>query len=239
MNTRLNSGVFLFIAFIINIIFLAVISISLYRILCRPDLDIFFTQATLLNERFTVLYSECHRLYLHSERYKLSSIWIVDYDFYLCEEQVSVSLLSVTNVSMRIIANCIVDMHGLQLPYAHLRNFTDVVEVKFFTKVNSFTHLEFYCLQDSIFLVSNDTALVFFRLATFADKELSCIVVFLVSPSSLMPSLTKLQCFCFDNIFISSVDSIELPVIFSIDRSLISFFNKKLNFLFFYLLLEK
>ncbi|NCP98189.1 hypothetical protein GW820_04865 [archaeon] len=114
-----------------------------------------------------------------------------------------------------------------------------MVEVKFFTKVNSFNYITFFCLQDSIFLISNDTTLVFFRITTPENSDISCIVIFLVSPDILMTSLTKLQCFCFDNFFLSSKDSVDLPVIFSIDLTMITSVMKKLNLLFFYLLLEK
>jgi len=226
---------FFYLLFILNIIFLSIISISLYKLLCRPDLDIFYTRSDDSYLSFSTFYN-----IQYNSMEMLSSFTGFQTDnFFLTVTKLSFlkSFLFYETKFMNLFYY--LDYIGDYFSSVVFSKFNEIVEVKFFTKVNSFTHVDFFCLQDSIFLVSNDTTLIFFRIITPDNQDISCIVVFLISPSSLTPALTKLQCFCFDNLHISSRESIDLPVIFSIDFNLIPFFSKKLNILFFYLLLEK
>lgn len=226
---------FFYLLFILNIIFLSIISISLYKLLCRPDLDIFYTRSDDSYLLFSVFYNV---QYNSMETLTVFTGFKTD-NFFLAVLKLPF-LKSFTFYETQFMNFFYyINYTGEYFSSVVFSKFNEIVEVKFFTKVNSFTHVEFFCLQDSIFLVSNDTTLVFFRIITPDNQDISCIVVFLISPSSLTPALTKLQCFCFDNLHISSRESIDLPVIFSIDFNLIPFFSKKLNILFFYLLLEK
>lgn len=227
---------------ILNIIFLSLISVSIYKVLCRPDLDIFRLDIDVSNLFSNWFFNEWNCC---NSTTNLQPNFIIYYfiqnPFFLFEQFIDIDNFFILDLKINTISNLKLEkvFYFNSTFQTSLYKYNDVIEVKFFTKINSFRYIEFYCLQDSIFLISNDTTLIFFRISTFESQEFSCIVIFLVSPNSLISCLTKLQCFCFDNIFISSVSSIDLPVIFMLDFNLIFFLNKKLNLLFFYLLLEK
>ena len=235
---QLHRNISFYLLSILNVIFLSVISISLYKILCRADLDIFSSNSLTLksfNNFEDFFYSKVIKLHGNNLFY----LWNSEQKFITLNRINSFQFLNiVNNIYLKQVffyINLLID----DLNWFNNSKFNNIVEVKFFTKVNSFNYITFFCLQDSIFLISNDTTLVFFRITTPENSDISCIVIFLVSPDILMTTLTKLQCFCFDNFFLSSKDSVDLPVIFSIDLTMITSVMKKLNLLFFYLLLEK
>jgi cytochrome c oxidase assembly protein Cox11 len=232
--------VFYFSTFIANILFFSVISISLYRLLCRFDLAIF---DAVKDYSFYIYTSEL--FYFTSIEIRMEMLM----DRYS-------SLFSTSNYLSFITSNSFVNVFkNSEIYFSSILQYSDhclfdeflnsyssyskILEVQFFTRVQSFSHIDFVCLQDNVYLISNDTTLVFFRISTYSKDEVSCIIIFLISPNSYMSALTKLQCFCFDNLLISSNESTDLPVIFNIDFTMLLFLRKKLNLLFFYLLLEK
>jgi cytochrome c oxidase assembly protein Cox11 len=231
---------FYFTTFIINVLFFSVISISLYRLLCRFDLAIF---EAVKASSFYMYSSELFfftpvniGMRLITDKYYLSFSTSNTYSYFASHSVINGFCSSYLTFSSFI-------QYSEHYVFFELKesfySYSKILEVQFFTKVQSFTHIDFLCLQDNVYLISNDTTLVFFRIRTYSEDDISCIIIFLISPSSYMSALTKLQCFCFDNLLLSSNESTDLPVIFNIDFNMLVFFSKKINLLFFYLLLEK
>ena len=239
-KTSVASSVFYFGTFIINILFFSVISISLYRLLCRFDLAIFDS----INDDDSYMYNS-ELFYFNPIDIGMKIITEIHSFVFITSNQfsyyTSTPLINIISISHLHLSNLIQYSEHYLFDEFTDRSFfySKILEVQFFTKVQSFSHIDFICLQDSVYLISNDATLVFFRIRTYSTEDVSCIIIFLVSPSSYMSALTKLQCFCFDNLLISSNESTDLPVIFNIDLNMLIFFSKKINLLFFYLLLEK
>jgi len=231
---------FYFSTFIVNVLFFSVISISLYRLLCRFDLAIFDAMKEY------AFYTYNSELFYFSPINNCMSMLTDHYSwlFTTSNSMTYSTSKSIINIfrSSHIYLSSIMQYSDHYLFDGVIDNsssYSKIIEVQFFTKVQSFSHIYFVCLQDNVFLISNDTTLVFFRISTNSTDDVSCIIIFLISPSSYMSALTKLQCFCFDNLIITGNESIDLPVIFNIDFNMLVFFRKKINLLFFYLLLEK
>jgi len=220
---------------VINVVFLSIFSISLYSLLCRLDLSIFLGQINFnIGTNYHYFVKEVYSYELTNiTTFYSECLWIlsINYDQIIYN---TISSINILNYSFRFFF----------IEYSNtfsslVSNYSMILEVKFFTKVHSITSISFFCLQDNVFISSNETTLIFFRIFTDTEKDISCIIVFLVSPLNLMPALSKLQCFCFDNLFFSKNESLDLPVIFIIDFNFVLSFTNKLSFLFFYLLLEK
>ena len=223
-----------------NIICFVIMTISVYNAFCRIDLSIF-------NETNT---QYCWQ-YFEEIIYKDSPCcnWMSQYSF---SENTLAFLLK--NVNQSFILFLLLETTFSFFEFYEFCNFAietedpiwnksllynSVFEIKFFTKVNSFDYITFECLQDSIFIQSKETALVFFRIYSSSELDISCIIVFLVSPVEVLSNLVKLQCFCFDDMIITNFDSVDLPVIFSLNVVYTISVAKQLDILFFYLFLEK
>lgn len=239
-KTSVASYIFYFGTFITNILFFSIISISLYRLLCRFDLAIFEN----LTDDASYMYSS-ELFYFTPMEIGVQIITEVHSFVFTTSNKfscyTSTPLINIISRYHPHLSSIIQYSEHYFFDELTDRSFvySKILEVHFFTKVQSFSHIDFICLQDSVYLISNDATLVFFRIRTYSTEDVSCIIIFLVSPSSYMSALSKLQCFCFDNLLISSNESTDLPVIFNIDLNMLIFFSKKINLLFFYLLLEK
>jgi|SRR5690606_23672926 len=98
--------------------------------------------------------------------------------------------------------------------------------IYFDTKVIGSNSLVFYALQNKIFVVVGETTLCFFRIINNSDVNIYGIPIYVISPFEFSSFITKVQCFCFEEIFIFPYEIIELPVLFYI--------NSKVSSLLFY-----
>lgn len=93
--------------------------------------------------------------------------------------------------------------------------------VTFFTRVSNFTLLEFVSLQDSILVTPGEPVLVFFRIYNPTGVALTGMSMYFVYPSSVAVFVSKVQCFCFDLLQVKQNESVELPVIFYVDETIL------------------
>ena len=68
---------------------------------------------------------------------------------------------------------------------------------------------------------AGESSLVFFRLYNPSKYSITCVSLYFVYPNEASVYLNKLQCFCFDQLYIHSYESVELPVLFYIDGSIL------------------
>lgn len=92
------------------------------------------------------------------------------------------------------------------------------LEVIFLSHVSNFTLLEFISLQDSIRINPGETGLAFFRIYNPTTFSLSGVSIYFVYPSNISVYVHKIQCFCFDIVNIKSRETVELPILFFIDK---------------------
>ncbi len=107
-------------------------------------------------------------------------------------------------------------------------------------KVSKIGFLEFKPLQESIIVLPGETTLCFFRIYNPSNLELTCLSYYLVFPESSTLYITKLQCFCFNNMLIHGLESVELPILFYIEKDLIKevFFTNKI-YLYYILVIKE
>lgn len=80
-------------------------------------------------------------------------------------------------------------------------------------------------LQEQIYTHVNETTLVFFRMYNPTNNDINGITTYSIYPSIYMPYLTKIQCFCFEQLRIKSNESIDLPVLFFLDKEILREIN--------------
>ena len=101
--------------------------------------------------------------------------------------------------------------------------------IYFDTKVIGSNSLIFYALQNKIFVVVGETTLSFFRITNNYNENIYGIPIYIISPFEFSTFITKIQCFCFEELFIFPYEVIELPVLFYINSNVNSLFLYKNN----------
>lgn len=96
--------------------------------------------------------------------------------------------------------------------------------------------LEFYALQERMFIVEAETSLVLYRMYNPTLFDTVSIVVYCIVPEEYTMNVRKLQCFCFDILYVQPLESIELPVLFYIE-ALENMRKAVKNIMFYYYLL--
>lgn len=90
-----------------------------------------------------------------------------------------------------------------------------ILEVRFQTATTN-NLLEFLSLQNSIFVITDETHLIFCRMYNHANFYISGISIYFVYPSDYLIFFNKIQCFCFEEILLFPFETVDLPVVFYI-----------------------
>lgn len=108
----------------------------------------------------------------------------------------------------------------------------DFIEINFQTSTSNFNFVEFIALQKNIYVVPNESHLIFFRMYNSVSYEITGISIYSVYPNDYLLFFNKIQCFCFEELLLYSYESIDLPVIFYISNDILNhldfFYTNKL-----------
>lgn len=99
----------------------------------------------------------------------------------------------------------------------------DYIEVLFQTSTSNFNFIEFCTLQKYIYVIPNETHLVFFRMYNSVSFDITGISIYLLYPTDYLIYFNKVQCFCFEELLLYPYESIDLPVIFFISNEILNF----------------
>ncbi len=239
---------FFFILTISNMIFFAVMMIALYKLLCSIDLTLLSTIDTIRKVRFSVyeffseFYTENLTFLFSCNTMSIYSSNIYVYVSFLESGYIPICCKYIYNT---VIYPSIIVSDSDSVFYIFGQDslilYSKTLIVRFFSKTHSFDFLDFsfYSLQDKVIVFGNSTTLVFFRIVNKMNYDVSCMVIFLVSPANVIFEFNKLQCFCFEDLLITKGEAVELPVIFRIQQKSLVFLATRPKLLFFYLLIEK
>jgi cytochrome c oxidase assembly protein subunit 11 len=92
--------------------------------------------------------------------------------------------------------------------------------VEFYSNLSADSTILFRPLQDKIVTPYNESTLVFFRIYNPTAHEIHGITTYTLYPYQLSPFFNKLQCFCFEEVSIRPLESLDLPLLFFIDPSI-------------------
>jgi cytochrome c oxidase assembly protein Cox11 len=108
----------------------------------------------------------------------------------------------------------------------------DYIEVLFQTSTSNFNFIEFCTLQKYIYVIPNETHLIFFRMYNSVGVDITGISIYLIYPTDYLVYFNKIQCFCFEELLLYPYESIDLPVIFFVSNDILNnvdfFYSNKL-----------
>lgn len=89
-----------------------------------------------------------------------------------------------------------------------------IYDMRLQSQLFSFFPFFFKPLQTSVLILNQETSLVFFRIWNPNAFDLIGFSTYTVSPLVMSIFLNKVQCFCFENIWIPSLQTYDLPILF-------------------------
>lgn len=111
-----------------------------------------------------------------------------------------------------------------------------IYEVLFSTRCSTKGIIEFYALQERVFVITGETTLVFFRVHNPTTYNISCLTVYFLYPDYLSIYFYKLQCFCFEILHLESKEVLDLPVLFYISHDIVADVRISNKFIVYYVL---
>lgn len=99
----------------------------------------------------------------------------------------------------------------------------EYLEICFQTSCSNYNFVEFFALQKSIYILPNETHLIFFRMYNSVNYEITGISIYLIYPIDYLLFFNKIQCFCFEELLLYPYESIDLPVIFYIMKDILNY----------------
>jgi cytochrome c oxidase assembly protein Cox11 len=213
-NTSKHMFLAIFCIILINAVIYSILTIPIYRIFCNVNMydntQLYFWEGELINSNIYTI-NICNAYQRMNETMHLAYIVIEDY------------------ICMHI------NLHMVRIAYPFIEHMchqaiavvTPYIQVEFVTKSTNVNLVEFNCLQNMVFVSTNETSLVFFRAYNRTTFDIIGMSTYIIYPNDLSIYIIKLECFCYDNIYLRSFETIDLPMLFYIDESI--FFNSKAN----------
>lgn len=223
MHIRFNSILQYVFFFVINIFFFSVLSIYVYKIVCVDSYSITGFEQTLVYKE-TFVYYNAYMLSTLQETYVAN----FNFGFFFFFN----NLFLHNNIT---IYNTFFFYYFLKYENIFFFSSDSFIQLYFFTKVNnSVPFFFFFCLQNYIIVYPGETSLTFFRVRNLNSFSFYGLSIYIIYPSKFSININKLQCFCFSKMYISSQETLDLPVLFFFD-SYIKYIKK--IFLFYLILL--
>jgi len=198
----------LFILFALNMIFFGILNIPLFKYFC--DLPIFDNSETLNGYLFFKSYFliDVENEYFYSYFFSLNN-YIHFFSF----------SMEVKNIFFTIY------FFFVESLFNFLFSSYDYIEVVFQTSVSNYNFVEFSTLQKFIYVMPNETHLIFFRMYNSVGFDVTGISIYLLYPTDYLLFFNKIQCFCFEELYLYPYESIDLPVVFFISDDLLNYLD--------------
>ena len=208
-----------FFLLVINFFFYSIITISLYKFICYDASNYTFFTTFLLNKHVSVLY------FFHD---------IQQTFFFLCFYNYKV--LGVCLSFYISFSFFMLPFYGVEVMYFFFDRFyvfhcniSDLVFLNFYIRSSNLNWIYTISLQKTIILNLNETSLFFFRIYNPSHYTIKLITLYMIYPNDLSLYINKIQCFCFNVMFLFPMELIDLPVLLYILPFGSSFLNSFLN----------
>lgn len=201
-----NNLLILFLTFffllVINFFFYSVITISLYKFICYDTNTNTFFFTFFLDKQVSVLYfffSIGEYFFLCFDSYRLFGVFfpfrLNSFFFFMPFLNIELMYLFFDNF------------------YVVTSNVSDLVFLNFYIRCSNLNWIYTISLQKTIILNFNETSLFFFRIYNPSHYTIKLITLYMIYPNDLSLYINKIQCFCFNVMFLFPMELIDLPVL--------------------------
>ena len=188
---------------IINLFFYSLISIGLYKFICYEK------QSTLL-EAFTAN-KNTNMFYFLEYKHDLFFItnhffYIYYYNFFMKIEMFSFFFNTLTSTKI----DYFFFFYKIDTV---LKKELNLIFLNFYIRSSNLNWVQAISLQKTIIINFNESSLFFFRIYNPSHICLKLITLYMIYPNILTLYVNKIQCFCFNTIFLYPLELVDLPVL--------------------------
>lgn len=208
--------------FIFNVFFYSFITISLYKLICYEanTLTSILSSIYSIKDSFVFFnFSNNHNIFL------FGTYW---YDLFI-------PFSYVTNISydFTFFYNIIKDnnLSSFLFLFDNNSSYTDnynLIFLNFYIRASNMNWIQSISLQKTIILNLNETGLFFFRIYNPSHLNVKLVTLYMIYPSIITLYVNKVQCFCFNLIFLYPLELVDLPVLIYI-HPFLSIWNNYIN----------
>jgi len=89
----------------------------------------------------------------------------------------------------------------------------NLIFMNFFIRSTHLNWIQSLSLQKTIIINFNESSLFFFRIYNPTHVSVKLLTLYLIYPNFLTLYINKIQCFCFNAIFLYPLEIVDLPVL--------------------------
>lgn len=82
--------------------------------------------------------------------------------------------------------------------------------------------VQFYPLNNFVYTVPGEASLIFYRFENLTTNFLHSISVYVTLPNEAINHITKIQCFCYEELMVAPNEIVDLPILFMVEPSIIN-----------------
>lgn len=213
-NKYIKYSIYLLLLLLINFFFYSLISIAIYKIICNET-----NYFNLLENE--ILINKLHNIYYFNET--INIFYIIDYSWYNLET-LGTFFNYFNGVSNKIFYFILKELYIESYSFTCLSyiinelliikyNNLDIMHLTFFIRSSNLNIVNALSLQKMLIVNINETSLFFFRIYNPTHLKLELITLYVVYPNEMSLYVNKIQCFCFNVLFIYPLEIIDLPVL--------------------------
>ncbi len=200
---------FYFFFITLNMLFFGVLNIPLFKYFCDIPTYNFLLDDNVTNiffyKNYYLLYDSLHPL-----------LYCIKFNFFFLD-------VLVNNFSFYYNYIIYISFFYFDLYISTIISSCDYIEVLFQTSTSNYNFVEFCTLQKYIYIMPNETHLIFFRMYNTVSYEITGISIYLLYPTDFLVYFNKIQCFCFEELLLYPYESIDLPVIFFVSNEILNY----------------
>jgi cytochrome c oxidase assembly protein Cox11 len=201
---------------LINLFFYSFITIGLYKLLCYDNnyLNTWISVNNYYNKEWNMYYLSDNTFVFR----------LIGSEWYKCIIN-NFFLLNEINLFFSIVYNVKINLFFYTNNFTFfMKNDLNLVFLNFYIRTSNLNWIHSISLQKTIILNLNESGLFFFRIYNPSHLNVKLITLYMIYPNIVTLYINKIQCFCFNVIFLYSLELVDLPVLIYINPFLSDMF---------------
>lgn len=203
-----HSLVVLFLIFftflVINLFFYSFITIGLYKLICYESNSLTtFINLTYSNKASNIFFTDKTTINLILVGLKWYKYFMNDF-FFSNNISFFYNIIYDTKLNLFFYTNNFILI---------TKNDLNLIFLNFYIRSSNLNWINSISLQKTIILNLNESGLFFFRIYNPSHLNVKLITLYMIYPNLLTLYINKIQCFCFNVIFLYSLEIVDLPVL--------------------------
>jgi len=229
LNVLVVSFLLFILLAIVNLFFYSFITIALYKLICNESDYLSVMVKVLEYKKINNVYyylAPDYNLFVIGENWNTVSINAIFETENISNYYFNYVYFEIQYI-MFFIDNCFLQVKNNDL---------NLLFLNFFIRASNLNWINSISLQKTIILNLNESGLFFFRIYNPSHIPVKLVTLYMIYPNNITLYVNKIQCFCFNVIFLYPLELIDLPVLIYINPFFYSSNNYINNIIIYYVI---